>query len=169
MPPQLAVAAHRFQFKSIQMPLLLKAAAVFVIVLSASVSAQVAQPLPPLGQQYLAEIELHTAQELRTLLERADELLAGGGLPLDSPIPVTFVLHGPEVKILLRQNYLSNKATVDLAARLSALGVVDIKACETWMGGASVAVEDLQPFVQTVPFGPSEINRLVKEQSYLYF
>jgi intracellular sulfur oxidation DsrE/DsrF family protein len=147
----------------------LKAAAVLWVMLCASVWAQEADRGHTEGQQYLAEIELHTAEELHRVLVRADQLLVEGALPLSSPVPVTFVLHGPEVRILLRQNYLNNKATVDLAARLSALGVVDIKACETWMGGASVVVEHLQPFVDTVPYGPSEVSRLVKKQNYLYF
>jgi intracellular sulfur oxidation DsrE/DsrF family protein len=147
----------------------LKAAATLCLVLCASVSAQEADRVDTEGQQYLAEIELHTAEELHRVLVRADQLLLEGPLPLRSPVPVTFILHGPEVRILLRQNYLNNKATVDLAARLSALGVVDIKACETWMGGASVVAEDLQPFVDTVSYGPSEVSRLVKEQNYLYF
>ena len=169
MPPPPVAAARRFQFRPFVMFSFLKAAALLGLLLCASVSAQEAVPGPIEGQQYLVEIELHTAEELHSVLVRADQLLVEGALPLSAPVPVTFVLHGPEVRILLRQNYLNNKATVDLAARLSALGVVDIKACETWMGGASVAVEDLQPFVDTVPYGPAEENRLVKEENYLYF
>lgn len=169
MPPPPVAAARLFQFRLCLMRSILRVVAVLGVMLCASVSAQEIDQGYSEGQQYLAEIELHTAEEFRSVLLRADQLLIEGALPLNSPVPVTFVLHGPEVRILLRQNYLKNKATVDLAARLSALGVVDIKACETWMGGASVKVEDLQPFVDTVPYGPSEINRLVKEQNYLYF
>jgi intracellular sulfur oxidation DsrE/DsrF family protein len=110
---------------------------------------------------YIASIELHTTAELHAVLERADQLLADGVALQSEPASVTFVLHGPEVISLLRQNYLQNKATVDLAARLSALGVVDIKACETWMGGNGVNPDNLQPFVGTVNYGPSEIRRLV--------
>lgn len=120
-------------------------------------------------QRYIADIELHTADELQAALQRAEQLMLSGQLPLGSKIPVAFVLHGPEVRVLLRQNYLKNKATVDLAASLSALGVVEIKACETWMGGNRVMVEDLQPFVGTVPYGPDEVSRLIKAESYLYF
>ncbi|MEH6582631.1 MAG: acyl-CoA transferase [Halioglobus sp.] len=128
---------------------------------------------PALGQEgpprHLAEIELHTAEELRGVLLRAEQLLANGAMVLGDPAPVTFVLHGPEVKILLRQNYLANKSTVDLAASLSALGVVEIKACETWMGGSGIAVDELQPFVGTVAYGPTEIRRLVDDENFLYF
>lgn len=121
------------------------------------------------GSYYVAAIELHTTAELHAVLERADRLLAQGLALQSDPATVTFVLHGPEVTSLLRQNYLKNKATVDLAARLSALGVVKIKACKTWMGGNAVAEEDLQPFVGTVEYGPEEIRRLVEQEDYLYF
>ena len=119
--------------------------------------------------RHIAEIELHTADEFYRLLLRAEQLLSSGALAFNDPAPVTFVLHGPEVRILLRQNYLENKVVVDLAASLSALGVVDIKACETWIGGDGIAVEDLQPFVGTVAYGLAEINRLVEEENYLSF
>ncbi|MEH6591096.1 MAG: acyl-CoA transferase [Halioglobus sp.] len=119
--------------------------------------------------RYIAEIRLNTAAEFYSVLMRAEQMLAAGALPSTSPVPVTFILHGPEVRILLRQNYLANKSTVDLAAALSALGVVDIKACETWMGGEGIRAEELQPFVSTVAYGPAEIKRMVEEANYLYF
>lgn len=122
-----------------------------------------------LGEHYVVELEVNTAEEFRSVLLRAEELLQQGALAIDASTPVTFVLHGPEVHILLRQNYLANKPTVDLAASLSALGVVQIKACETWMGGDGIAVEELQPFVKTVPYGPAEARRLVNEEGYLSF
>ncbi len=118
---------------------------------------------------YVATIELHTTAELQSVLQRADQLLLDGVALQSDPATVTFILHGPEVRSLLRQNYRQNKSMVDLAARLSALGVVEIMACETWMGGNSVAVEDLQPFVGTVRYGPGEVRRLVEEEDYLYF
>ena len=118
---------------------------------------------------YVAAIELHTTAELHSVLSRADQLLMDGVALQSDPATVTFILHGPEVRSLLRQNYRQNKAMVDLAARLSALGVVEIMACETWMGGNSVAPKDLQPFVGTVSYGPDEVRRLVDEQDYLYF
>jgi intracellular sulfur oxidation DsrE/DsrF family protein len=114
-------------------------------------------PIDP-EQRYLAEIELHTAQEMQAIL-----------IPLDGEPRVAFVLHGPEVYILLRQNYLANKAVVDRAASLSALGVVEIKACETWMGSKGIDPDELQPFVATVPYGPAEEQRLVERENYIRF
>lgn len=131
--------------------------------------ATTAQEISLESPTYVAAIELHTSAELFSVLERADQLLMDGVAPQSEPATVTFVLHGAEVISLLRQNYRQNKTMVDLAARLSALGVVEIMACETWMGGNGVAGEDLQPFVKTVSYGSEEIRRLVEEEGYLYF
>jgi len=144
--------------------------AIWGFALTAMVLAQDLTPeVSPENPYYVAAIELHTTAELHAVLERADQLLVQGLAPQSVPASVTFILHGPEVISLLRQNYLQNKPTVDLAARLSALGVVEIKACKTWMGGTAVAVEDLQPFVGIVDYGPGEIRRLIDEEGYLYF
>lgn len=124
---------------------------------------------PESEARYIADVELHTAAELAALLQRAESLVMDGELPLDGVPRVAFVLHGPEVRVLLRQSYRENKDLVDLAASLSALGVVEIKACETWMGGHRVDPGSLQPFVQTVPYGPAEERRLVKNEGYIRF
>ena len=58
---------------------------------------------------------------------------------------------------------------MDLAARLSAFKVVDIKVCRTWMGGQRLDESQLPPFVATVPFGPAEEKRLMEEENYVYF
>lgn len=127
-------------------------------------SAQVEQG--QVQQKFLAHIKLHTSVELGAILERADQLHAAGKLETEAPI--VFVLHGPEGKVFLRQSYGDNKALVDLAARLSALEVIDIQVCETWMGFRGIEKKELVPFVGTVPLGPAEERRLMKE-SYTYF
>lgn len=120
------------------------------------------------GQYYVVDIELQTVEEFSQLLERAEQLLLAGTVLQDDVAEVTFVLHGPVLKNLLRQNYLDNKRTVDLAASLSAMGVIDIKACRAWMGGNGVNEDDLQPFIETVSYGPSEVQRL-RQNNYIYF
>jgi len=92
-----------------------------------------------------------------------------GVVPQDGVAKVTFVLHGPVVNNLLRRNYMDNKRTVDLAASLSAMDVIDVKACRTWMGGNGVSDDELQPFIETVAYGPAEVQGLVKEKAYIYF
>jgi len=143
--------------------------AIAVAVLLPLLASQAQAQATEAEARYIADVELHTAAELATLLQRAESLVLDGELPLDGVPRVAFVLHGPEVRVLLRQSYRENKDLVDLAASLSALGVVEIKACETWMGGQRVDPESLQPFVQTVPYGPAEERRLVKKEGYIRF
>ena len=119
--------------------------------------------------QFVVDVELQTVDDLRQLLERADQLLAEGKVSSDNEPAVVFVLHGPVLMSLLRNNYLDNKATVDRAASLSALGVVEMKACRTWLTMNDVDERDLQPFVTTVSYGPGEVQRLVRERNYIYF
>jgi hypothetical protein len=90
-----------------------------------------AQTLITPAPGYLAALELHTADELLKVLSRAEELLLDSTVAEGKPANVTLLMHGPEVRVLLRENYARNRAVVDLAARLSALGVVDIRACQT--------------------------------------
>lgn len=128
----------------------------------------IAEEAAPDGQYYVVDIELQNVEDFSHLLERAEQLLLAGAVPQDDVPKVTFVLHGPVLRNLLRQNYLDNKRTVDLAASLSAMGVIDVKACRTWMGGNGVNEEDLQPFIETVAYGPSEVQRL-QQKNYIYF
>lgn len=122
---------------------------------------------------YVADIELHTTDEFIQVLDRAEQLLLE-----DDPRPrgdaqddaiVTLVLHGPVLNSLLRENYRQNKALVDQAASLSALEVIDVKACKSWMAHHELDPERLHPFIEVVAYGPAEIERLVKERGYLYF
>ena len=128
-----------------------------------------AQNLPVEEQYYVADIELHTAEEFQQLLERAEQLLILENSFPEDEAKVTLVLHGPVLKSLLRENYLQNKALVNLAASLSALEVIDVKACSTWMTGNNINPENLQPFIEIVAYGPAEVERLVKDRGYLYF
>ncbi|WP_019529817.1 hypothetical protein [Dasania marina] len=116
---------------------------------------------------YLARIELHTAAELYALLQRSEQLFM---LSQQAPaVPVAFVLHGPEAEVFFRGQYRRHQDLVDLAAKLSAFKVVDIKVCRTWMGMHSLDAQQLLPFVGTVPLGPVEEQRLLNQQGYNYF
>ena len=119
--------------------------------------------------RFVADIELETSAEFVQLLQRASELLVDGALPQDGAATVSFVLHGPVITDLLRQNYAARRQLVNLAASLSALQVVEIKVCETWLGKHGLSAEQLQPFVQTVSYAPGELRRLKEEKNYLDF
>jgi intracellular sulfur oxidation DsrE/DsrF family protein len=116
---------------------------------------------------HVADIQVHTASELAGLMERADEVFADAGL--NGAPPVSFVLHGEEARVFMRSSYSQHKMLVDLAASLTALGVVEIRVCETWMGNQALDPAGLQPFVGTVPNGMLEVRRLREEEGYLDF
>jgi intracellular sulfur oxidation DsrE/DsrF family protein len=144
-----------------------------VLALAVTAWPAFAQDTPPEAVYFVADIELHTAQELGQLLDRAGQLLSDGGSPPPGDAQggaiVTLVLHGPVLGSLLRENYAPNKALVDQAASLSALEVIDVKACQSWMTHNGIRPEQLQPFIEVVAYGPAEVERLVEEQGYLHF
>jgi intracellular sulfur oxidation DsrE/DsrF family protein len=174
MPPPPVVVAPPFLFSSgfrllprdqlrvIYCPLLL-----LILSLFSSLVLSQNEPSYAAGNHYVADIQVHTADELGQLMERADQLLADG--EFDGGPPVSFVLHGEEARVFMRSSYGQYKMLIDLAASLTALGVVNIRVCETWMGSQRLDPGGLQPFVGTVPNGVAEIRRLHREQNYLKF
>ena len=155
-----------------------------VITLVATISLLVATPLvaAPVTVQnpaleiddsvyqggYLARILNDSPEEVADALRRAETLYLKGGLE-SSTSPIAIVLHGPEVEIFFKDNYDEYKTIVDLAARLSAFGVVDVRVCETQSGIMGRERSSIHPFIGTVPFGPSEVKRLLNQQNYVYF
>ena len=117
---------------------------------------------------YVARVSIDSPEEVRLALLRAEQLY-NEGLVKQGDASLAIVLHGPEVDIFLKHNYDEYKHIVDLAAKLSAFEVLDLKVCEARLGSMGEQKEDLLPFVGTVPFGPREIKRLVKKEDYVYF
>jgi uncharacterized protein len=117
---------------------------------------------------YLARIEQNSPEELERALKRAEMLFLEGALK-GQVDPAIFVIHGPEVAVFFKDNYPKYRSLVDLAARLTAFKVIDIRVCETRMGVLGRERNALMPFVGTVPFGPAEEQRLVDEEGYVYF
>ena len=122
-----------------------------------------------LVERYLADISIHTPQELFDILARADVLLESGVYSVADSSPVVFLLHGDEARILFKTQYENNKPIVDLAAKLSAFNVVNIKVCDIWMQKNNLYSGDLQPFVSIVGNAITETERLVATESYQYF
>ena len=123
----------------------------------------------PLSQgPYLARVLLNSPADVQSALMRAKALLDKGLVGVSDP-PVSFVLHGPEVAIFLRENYDQYRDIVDLAAQLSAFKVIDVKVCRTRLANIGGSEQQLVPFVGTVPFGPVEVKRLLEDEDYIYF
>ncbi|GGY52697.1 hypothetical protein GCM10011297_26870 [Bacterioplanes sanyensis] len=129
---------------------------------SQSLMPQVSAP-----QKLQALVELHTADELQQLLSRAEQI-AGGEGQYRTEEPIAIVLHGQEIQLFKRSQYSTHKSLVDLAARLDAFNVVDLKVCQRWMGDHGVVAEELPAFLEPVPFGGAEVQRL-QEAGYAFF
>jgi intracellular sulfur oxidation DsrE/DsrF family protein len=128
-----------------------------------------ARPVPreTIPARGVLDIMVHTLDELRVLLDRA-ELLADTLQPQGENASVVLVLHGPEVEFFASGNYEKYKDIVDQAARLDAFDIVDVKICQTMMSMQGVARDDIPAFIEQVPLGQAEIERLVGE-GYVYF
>lgn len=139
------------------MPHLLAVAALVLASSLLSVRAEQATLVPLQNPSYTSVFQ-QNSEQLSALLNRADRIARASNF---SPIePVTFVLHGDEINLFKRENYRTNQALVDLAARLDAFEVIDVRVCETWMRDNQVVAADLPPFVEVVPFGPEFVAGL---------
>ncbi|MBX2807412.1 MAG: DsrE family protein [Cellvibrionaceae bacterium] len=137
-------------------------------VVAQNVSPPVEGPLSPASSGYLARIYNDSPEEVAEALQRAEAFYQQGDFPEESN-PIAIVLHGPEVEIFFKEKYDQYKKIVDLAAKLSAFGVVDVRVCETQTGIMGRQRSSLHSFIGTVPFGPTEIQRLLDQQNYVYF
>ena len=122
---------------------------------------------------YVARINLEKADQVYEALQRAEAYFQtkqqSAAQILPAVPPIAFVIYGPDVEIFFRENYSDFKPIVDLAARLSALEVIDIKVCQVSYEKQGLDKSTLLPFVSTVPFGPAEVTRLLEDQQYDFF
>ena len=122
---------------------------------------------------YVARINLDKADQVYEALQRAEAYFQTkqqlDTQPSKAVPPIAFVIYGPDVGMFFKQNYSTFKPIVDLAARLSALEVIEVKVCQVSYEREGLDKSTLFPFVSTVPFGPAEISRLLDDQSYDLF
>lgn len=118
-------------------------------------------------ERIVLDISVHTEEELQILLDRAEQLAAKQRLA-GQEASIILVLHGPEVEFFSTRNYDRYMGLVDQAARLDALDIVDVKICQTMMKIRGVERDDIPSFVEQVPLGPAEVERLARE-GYVYF
>jgi intracellular sulfur oxidation DsrE/DsrF family protein len=137
-----------------------------------AVDTRAALPVPEIRDKSLPDravldITVHTLDELRVLLDRAENL-STRLLDTRQDASVVLVLHGPEVEFFSKKNYDRYREIVDQAARLDALQVVDVKICQTMMTVSGVARDDIPAFIEQVPDGRVEVERL-RNEGYVYF
>lgn len=123
------------------------------------------ESLPAEGEapvRAVLDISVHTIEGLKVLFDRAEELAMRPQAP-GGEASVVLVLHGPEVQFFSIRNYEKYKDIVDQAARLDAFDVVDVKICQTMMGIEGVERDDIPSFIEQVPLGSGEVERLLQE------
>ncbi|NKB38658.1 MAG: hypothetical protein GKR93_16110 [Gammaproteobacteria bacterium] len=112
--------------------------------------------------QYLFNLSDHTPEDLEALLQRAEEIRDTQADGYDE-LEIVMVLHGPDINIFRQENYAKHKALVDLAAKLDAFDIIDMKICETTMSNMGVERSEVPAFIESVPYAPDEIRRLGNE------
>jgi intracellular sulfur oxidation DsrE/DsrF family protein len=125
--------------------------------------------VPPMtGAQagYVADISVHSVEELEALFQRIETLLDRPRGSDEAPL-VSLVLHGPEVEFFAFRNYPQYRDVVDRAAKLAALGAVEISICQTQMRSRGIAEDEVPGFLRQVPYGPDEVRKLL-DSGYVY-
>jgi intracellular sulfur oxidation DsrE/DsrF family protein len=123
-------------------------------------------PAPIRAQRYLFTVSVHDADRIDALLSRAEALAKSTHQAPGQP-GIALVLHGPELKLFSNRDASRNKALIDKAARLDAEQVIEIKACKTKMDELQIGDRDLPEFIEVVPYGPAEEQRL-RALGYVY-
>ena len=116
--------------------------------------------------RYLFNVSLHTPEEIAGLLTRAEEL-ARTRRADSRRTGIALVLHGPEIEIFAKKNYLRFQKMVDQAALLDAGHIIEVKMCRTEMKHLGIREEDVPAFIELVPYGPDEEERL-RRSGYVY-
>ena len=114
------------------------------------------------NKRYFFDVSDHTAEELQALLMRIEEITEASPETFDK-LEIVMILHGPDIGLFTQSNYEQNQQLIDLAAKLDAFNVVDMKVCETAMNSLGVNPNEIPPFIESVPYAPAEIERLQQE------
>ena len=118
------------------------------------------------NKRYLYDISKHSLDDLKLLLQRAEEINQAETEKPDD-LEIVMILHGPDIGWFTLDNYNENKELVDLAKRLDAFDIIDLKVCETAMENLEIDRKLIPPFIESVPYAPDEINRL-SEEGYIH-
>ncbi|NIA02786.1 MAG: hypothetical protein GWO88_01040 [Planctomycetia bacterium] len=111
---------------------------------------------------YVFDVVVHKPEEMEKLLGRIEQLSSTITPNKDDP-RLALVLHGPEIAFFTRKNYPQYMDMVDRAAALDKKGIIDVKVCDTMIRVLDIDASELPDFVEHVPYGPAEVERLIKQ------
>ncbi len=143
--------------------MLMRYLSIFVlsIVLSASSTLVLGEAEPP---GYVFSVTVQTKQQLDVVLNRAEDLREL--FNPDEHSKIAIVLHGDELQLFQKDGYRLNQSMVERARLLDQDNIIDIKACQTMMRTLQIEQNELPSFIEQVPFAPTEIKRLEKEEGF---
>ena len=113
---------------------------------------------------YVFSVTVMNQQQLNVVLNRAEDLQKL--FNPDEHGKIAIVLHGDELQLFQKQNYSSYQSVVERARLLDQENIIDIKACQTMMRTLDIEQNELPSFIEQVPFAPTEIERLQKEEGF---
>ena len=120
-----------------------------------------AAPKPEIeNKSYLFDVSDHSIEELEAILVRAEEVSQAHPEDFED-LEIVMVIHGPDIDWFTHQNHEHNRQLIDLAARLDAYDIIDMKVCEKTMQIRGVEQDDLPAFIEPVPYGPIEIKQRI--------
>ncbi|GMR05979.1 MAG: hypothetical protein BMS9Abin25_0560 [Gammaproteobacteria bacterium] len=112
--------------------------------------------------RYVFDVVIHKPDEMDKLLGRIEQLSSTITPNKDDP-SLALVLHGPEIAFFTRKNYPQYMDLVDRAAALDKKGIIDVKVCDTMIRALDIDASELPDFVEHVPYGPAEVERLIQQ------
>lgn len=131
------------------------------IILSASSTLLRGETEPP---GYVFSVTVQSRQQLDVVLNRAEDLREL--FNPDEHGKIAIVLHGDELQLFQKDGYRLNQSMVERARLLDQDNIIDIKACQTMMRTLQIQQNELPSFIEQVPFAPTEIKRLEKEEGF---
>ena len=116
----------------------------------------------PSTAKFVYDVVIHDPKDMDILLGRIESLSLNTPPGKDNP-GLALVLHGPEIAFFSRKNYRKYMSLVDRAKSLDKKGIIDVKVCDTMIRELNLEESDLPDFVDHVPYGPAEVERLVNK------
>ena len=114
------------------------------------------------NKSYLFDVTNHSIDELRALLARAEEVSQAQSEEF-SDLKIVMIIHGPDIEWFTQKNHEQNQQLIDLAARLDAYDIIDMKVCEKTLSSMGVERGDIPSFIESVPYAPVEIKQRLQD------
>lgn len=114
------------------------------------------------GVHYLLDVSDQNPAQIKSLLNRAEEVSIST-TSSGATSRIVMVIHGPNIDLFDKKNYLQNRELIEQAARLDALNVIDFKVCQRTATSRGIKKTSFPDFLEVVPFASIELNSLAEK------